>query len=152
VRPGGADAEATGGGCEQGSALDLIGSCDAGCRATRSVSHAARIDSVARLRLKSRRLMGVIRRQRVLGALLLAALLLIPILASGHHHANATTPCAACAVTRHAPAVSVAVVSLPTVVPVAVVIEPLAATAPLGPVVRHAASRGPPALLLSREA
>jgi hypothetical protein len=122
-----------------------------GRRATRSVS-LARIDSIAYLRLKSLRFMGVIRRQRVLGALLLAALLLAPVLASGHHHASATTPCAACAVTRHTPVVSIAVVSLPTVVPVAVVIEPLATTAPVGPVVHHAASRGPPALLLSREA
>jgi len=96
--------------------------------------------------------MHLIRQQRILGALVLAALLLAPVLASGHHHANATSPCAVCAVTRHTPVVTPATIAVPTVVPVVVVVDSVTATAPVGPVLRHATSRGPPALLLSREA
>jgi hypothetical protein len=92
-------------------------------------------------------------RRRVLGALVLAALLFVPVIASGHYHAgHVAAPCAACAVTRHTPVVSASVAMVVVSLPIVVGVEPLAARAPLAPSVRDATSRGPPARLLPQEA
>ena len=88
------------------------------------------------------------RRLRALGSALLVALLLVPVLATGHRHTgNATAPCAACVVTQHTPVVSPALLSVPTATLVVLGVESVGSAAPAEPAVRHATSRGPPALL-----
>jgi len=88
------------------------------------------------------------RRLRALGSVLLVALLLVPVLATGHRHpGNTTAPCAACVVTQHTPVVSPALFFLPTATLVVLGVEPVESAAPAEPAVRHATSRGPPALL-----
>ena len=94
--------------------------------------------------------MAVLRQRRLrgLGSLLLALLLLVPVVASGHRHTGGSTaPCAACAVTHHTPVVSAPAVALPTAARMVVGVELAAATAPAAPSVRHATGRGPPSLL-----
>ena len=88
------------------------------------------------------------RRLRALGSILLVALLLVPVLATGHRHAaHAAAPCAACVVTQHTPVVSPALLSVPAATLVVVGVEPIESAAPAEPVVRHATTRGPPTFL-----
>jgi len=87
------------------------------------------------------------RRLRDLGSVLLALLLLVPVVASGHRHsAHATAACAACAVTHHTPVVSTSGVAVPMAATVVVGVEVVSALAPTAPSVRHATGRGPPSL------
>jgi hypothetical protein len=88
------------------------------------------------------------RRLRAPGSALLVALLLVPVLATGHRHVgHATSPCAACVVTQHTPVVSPGLLSVPTAILVVVGVEPVESAPPPEPAVRHATSRGPPAPL-----
>jgi hypothetical protein len=92
------------------------------------------------------------RRLRALGSMVLAALLLVPVLASGHHHAaHPAVPCATCAVTQHTPVVSAPAVATPSAAPVVVALVPVAVSAPVEPARRRGISRGPPAPLLMQE-
>jgi hypothetical protein len=87
------------------------------------------------------------RRVRGIGSLLLALLLLVPVVASGHRHAGHATPCAACAVTHHTPVVSASGITMPATTPVVLGVESPSALAPTAPSVRLATGRGPPSLL-----
>jgi hypothetical protein len=93
------------------------------------------------------------RRLRILRALFLSALLLVPALASGHHHAtHPAAPCAACAVTHHTPVTMAPVVAAPAIAELVVGVRLVAVTQPRDPATRSATGRGPPAAVLSQEA
>jgi hypothetical protein len=93
--------------------------------------------------------MALARRKRLLGSLLLAALLLVPALAIGHHHATHTaSPCATCMATQHSPLASTPVVVVSSGRAVILGVEAVALTLPAEPPLRRAAGRGPPSLLL----
>lgn len=85
-----------------------------------------------------------------MGSLVLAALLTVPLVASGHFHVHTAAPCATCAVTQHTPVVNVAGVTVQTATVVVADVEIAAATAPVGPAVRRATERGPPRGFLSQ--
>ena len=86
---------------------------------------------------------------RRLASLLLAALLLVPVVASAHLHVeHGAKPCATCAVTQHTPVVQTGAMPAPAPAPVVVGLEPADATAPRDPAVRYATSRGPPSRLV----
>jgi hypothetical protein len=63
------------------------------------------------------------RAARIAGALVFAALLLVPLVESGHSHANRdlARPCAACVIAHHSPAVTAPIVA----------VAPIAAYAPV---------------------
>jgi hypothetical protein len=93
--------------------------------------------------------MARVRRRRVLGSLLLVALLLVPALAIGHHHATHTaSPCATCVATHHSPLASTPVVVVSSGRSIVVDFEAVALMLPAEPPLRRAAGRGPPSLLL----
>jgi hypothetical protein len=92
-----------------------------------------------------------IARQRIvrrLRPLLLAALLLVPIVASGHDHAAhpSARPCAVCAVTQHAPVASAPVAPVAAALPLVLSVDAQAVLAPEAPNARRATERGPPPL------
>ncbi len=92
--------------------------------------------------------MALARRRRLLGSLVLAALLLVPALASGHHHAgDPTAPCAACVATHHSPLAQAPAVVAPAVRPVVVRIVAVGADLPATPPLGRAAGRAPPSQL-----
>ena len=93
------------------------------------------------------------RRLRILRALFLSALLLVPAIVSGHHHAkHQTAPCATCAVTQHTPVVTAGLVSVAVTSELVLDLALVAATRPSEPSIRSATGRGPPTTLLSQEA
>ncbi len=94
------------------------------------------------------------RRLRYLGAIALAALLIVPVLSSGHWHAAhaATAPCAACVATQHTPVVSAPAMTTPTCVAIVTGVEAVPVQLPAGPVVGRAVSRGPPAVPVTQGA
>jgi hypothetical protein len=93
------------------------------------------------------------RRLRILRALFLSALLLVPAIVSGHHHAtHPAAPCATCAVTQHTPVATAPVVSAPAIGELVVGVTLVAVTQPSDPATRAATGRGPPAAPLSQEA
>ena len=85
-----------------------------------------------------------------MGSLVLAALLTVPLVASGHFHVHTATPCATCAVTQHTPVVSVAGVALHATTVLVADVEIAPATAPARSAVRRPTERGPPRGLLSQ--
>jgi hypothetical protein len=93
-----------------------------------------------------------IARQRIvrrLSPLFLAALLLVPIVASGHDHAAhpSARPCAVCAVTQHAPVASAPAAPAAATSPLVLTVDAQRVLAPDAPRARRATERGPPALL-----
>lgn len=104
------------------------------------------IDSDRALRLKRGVTTARRRRVRTIGSLILAALLTVPLVASGHFHAHTAAPCATCAVTQHTPVVSVPIVVIHAATTVVGDVEIAPSIAPVAPSVRRATERGPPPL------
>jgi hypothetical protein len=88
------------------------------------------------------------RRLRIVRGLVLVALLLVPVVASGHHHAaHQTAPCATCALTYHTPAVVAGTIAAPAATELVVGMAPAAASRPAEPSRRLPTGRGPPAVV-----
>ena len=99
--------------------------------------------------------MAIVRQQRIriVGSLLLAAILLVPLVASGHDHAtHASARCATCVATQHTPVVAGSIVPVPVTALLVLGVERERATSPGRPAVQQPTGRGPPSLLPSQAA
>jgi len=77
--------------------------------------------------------------------LLLVALLFVPVVLSGHHHAaGSTAPCASCALTHHTPVVATATAAAAIGAPLVVPVEPAARAMRPASALRLPTVRGPP--------
>ena len=85
------------------------------------------------------------RSPRFVGALLLIALLFVPIAFSGHVHAHATSACSVCAVTHHTTAITRPVGCVEAPQRVASLIAPVTLALTTAGVVTTPVGRGPPA-------
>ena len=96
---------------------------------------------------------GVRQLFRSAGPIVLIALLLVPVVVSGHHHAGRTQgPCAACVATHHTPAVGAPAVIAPETAPLVVGFDAPSPAVPTASEGRRATGRGPPVLLHIEEA
>jgi hypothetical protein len=88
---------------------------------------------------------GAERLSRLVARLLLVSLLLVPLIASGHHHAShpLSQPCASCVVTHHTVAVAEPF-PVPVFVPVLLGVDHPVFEAVAAPVERAVSNRGPP--------
>jgi len=87
---------------------------------------------------------------RVAGAILFAALLLVPVLESGHSHANKdlARPCAVCVAAHHSPAATAPVVAVAGTVTRAATAVLAPSIAPLRRAHSPQSGRAPPLLTL----
>ena len=87
------------------------------------------------------------RTARILGAIVFAALLLVPLLESGHNHAarDLAKPCAVCVVTHHTPVSAAPVVLIAAPSPVTAVANIPTLVAPVRVAHSPQSGRAPPA-------